>query len=90
MLRDAADTVKKVSMELGGNAPMIVHDDADIEAVLDAAVPPSTPMPGRSASRPTGSFVHESLHDAFVEGFAARAAALRLGDGLDPTRSSAP
>ncbi len=90
MLRDAADTVKKASMELGGNAPMIVHDDADIEAVLDAAVPAKYANAGQVCITPDRFLVHESRHDAFVEGFAARAAALRIGDGLDPDTQLGP
>jgi succinate-semialdehyde dehydrogenase/glutarate-semialdehyde dehydrogenase len=90
MLRDAADTVKKVSMELGGNAPMIVHDDVDLDAVLDAAVPTKYANAGQVCVTPDRFFVHESRYDAFVDGFAARAAALKLGDGLDPETQMGP
>jgi succinate-semialdehyde dehydrogenase/glutarate-semialdehyde dehydrogenase len=90
MLRDAAATVKKVSMELGGNAPLIVYDDADLELALSVAVPTKYANAGQVCVTPDRFFVHESLHDAFVDGFAARAAALRLGDGLDPAVQMGP
>ncbi|MBB6469125.1 succinate-semialdehyde dehydrogenase/glutarate-semialdehyde dehydrogenase [Aminobacter lissarensis] len=90
MLRDAADTVKKVSMELGGNAPLIVFDDADLETALNVSVPTKYANAGQVCVTPDRFFVHESLHDAFVEGFAARAKALKLGDGLDPSVQMGP
>lgn len=90
MIRDAAATLKKVTMEIGGNAPLIVHADADLEAVLDAAVPTKFANAGQVCVTVDRFFIHESLHDAFVAGFAARAAALRLGDGLDPAVQMGP
>ncbi len=90
MIRDAADTVKKVSMELGGNAPLIIHDDADLESVLDLTVPTKFANCGQVCVTPDRIFVHDSLHDDFVEGFVARAAKIRLGDGLDPDTGMGP
>ncbi len=90
MIRDAAATVKKVSMELGGNAPLIVYDDADLQQALDLAVPTKYANCGQVCVTPDRFFVHDSLHDAFVEGFVARAARIRLGDGLDPETGMGP
>jgi len=90
MIRDAADTLKKVSMELGGNAPLIVYDDADMELALNVAVPTKYANAGQVCVTPDRFFVHESLHDIFVEGFVARATAIRLGDGLDPAVGMGP
>ena len=90
MIRDAADTVKKVSMELGGNAPLIVFDDADVDAVLDVAVPTKYANCGQVCVTPDRFFVHESLHDRFVDGFVERASRLKLGDGLDPDVQMGP
>ncbi|RWR27581.1 NAD-dependent succinate-semialdehyde dehydrogenase [Sinirhodobacter populi] len=90
MIRDAADTVKKVSMELGGNAPLIVYDDADLENALDLTVPTKFANCGQVCVTPDRIFVHDSLHDAFVEGFVARTAKIRLGDGLDPDTGMGP
>ena len=85
MIRDAADTLKKVSMELGGNAPLIVYEDADLETALNVAVPTKFANAGQVCVTPDRFYVHESLHDAFVERFASRAKAIKLGDGLDPS-----
>ncbi|WP_439615801.1 NAD-dependent succinate-semialdehyde dehydrogenase [Shinella sp.] len=83
MIRDSAETVKRVSMELGGNAPMIVFDDADLDRALDLAVPTKYANAGQVCVTPDRFYVHESLHDRFADGFAARAKALKLGHGLD-------
>lgn len=83
MIRDAAATVKKVSMELGGNAPLIVYDDADLQNALDLTVPTKFANCGQVCVTPDRIFVHDSLHDAFVEGFIERASKIKLGDGLE-------
>ena len=90
MIRDAADTVKKVSMELGGNAPLIVFDDADLDMALDVSVPAKYANCGQVCVAPDRFFVHESLHDRFVEGFVERASKIKLGDGLDPETGMGP
>ena len=90
MIRDAAATLKKVSMELGGNAPVIVYDDADLEACLNVAVPTKFANAGQVCVTGDRFYVHESLHDAFVDGFVARAKAIKLGDGLDPSVAMGP
>ena len=90
MIRDAADTMKKVSMELGGNAPLIVYDDADLETALNVAVPTKYANAGQVCVTPDRFYVHESLHDAFIDGFATRAKAIKLGDGLDATVGMGP
>jgi len=90
MIRDAADTVKKVSMELGGNAPLIIHDDADLQAALDLTVAAKFANCGQICVAPDRIFVHDGLHDAFVEGFIARAAQITLGDGLQPETGMGP
>ncbi len=90
MIRDAADTLKKVSMELGGNAPLIVYDDADLEVALNAAVPTKFANAGQVCVTADRFYIHESLHDAFVEGFVARTRAIKLGDGMDPSVTMGP
>lgn len=90
MIRDAADTLKKVSMELGGNAPLIIYDDADLELALNVSVPTKFANAGQVCVTADRFFVHERLHDAFVEGFVKRAAAIKLGDGLDPDVGMGP
>lgn len=90
MLRDAADTVKKTSMELGGNAPLIVYDDADLELALNVSVPTKFANAGQVCVTADRFFIHESLHDAFVKGFVQRAKALKLGDGMDAATQMGP
>jgi succinate-semialdehyde dehydrogenase/glutarate-semialdehyde dehydrogenase len=90
MIRDAADTMKKVPMELGGNAPLTVYQDADLETALSVAVPTKFANAGQVCVTPDRFYVHDSLHDAFVEDFAARAKAIKLGDGLDPSVGLGP
>lgn len=90
MIRDAAETVKKVSMELGGNAPLIVFDDADLDGALEVSVQTKFANCGQVCVTPDRFFIHESLHDAFVEGFVERASQIRLGDGLDADVAMGP
>jgi succinate-semialdehyde dehydrogenase/glutarate-semialdehyde dehydrogenase len=90
MVRDAATTMKRVTMELGGNAPMIVFDDADVGKVLDLTVPTKFANAGQVCVAPDRFFVHETLHDEFVDGFARRAGALKLGHGLEETTQMGP
>lgn len=90
MIRDSAETVKRVSMELGGNAPMIVFEDADLDKALDLAVPTKYANAGQVCVTPDRFYVHEALHDRFAEGFAARAKALKLGHGLDEATQMGP
>jgi len=90
MIRDAAATVKKVSMELGGNAPLIIFDDADLDSALDLAVATKFANCGQVCVTPDRFFVHDRLHDAFVEGFVSRARRIRLGDGLNPDTGMGP
>ena len=90
MIRDAAATMKRVSMELGGNAPMIVFDDADLDKTLDLAVPTKYANAGQVCVTPDRFYVHESIYKPFAEGFAARAKALKVGNGLDEATQMGP
>jgi len=81
LMRQAADTVKKASMELGGNAPFIVFDDADIDAALDGAMASKYRNAGQTCVCANRFFVQSGVYDAFVEKFSARVAALSIGDG---------
>ena len=82
--------MKKVSMELGGNAPVIVYSDADIEAALNVAVPTKFANAGQVCVTGDRFYIHESVHDRFVAGFVERAKAIKLGDGLDPSTGMGP
>ncbi len=90
MIRDAAVTMKRVSMELGGNAPMIVFDDADVEKTLELAVPTKYANAGQVCVTPDRFYVHESLLKPFADGFAARAKALKVGSGLEDSTQMGP
>lgn len=90
MIRDAAKTVKKVSMELGGNAPCIIYDDADLGLALDACVLTKFANAGQVCVSPDRFFVHESLYDDFVGEFVKRARAIRLGDGMEEDTEMGP
>jgi succinate-semialdehyde dehydrogenase/glutarate-semialdehyde dehydrogenase len=90
MIRDAAATLKRVSMELGGNAPVLVFDDVDLDATLDLAVPTKFANAGQVCVSPDRFYVHESLHDRFVASFTKRAGALRVGNGFDEATQMGP
>ena len=77
-------------MELGGNAPVIVFDDVNLDAVLDLCVPAKFANAGQVCVTGDRFYVHESLHGKFVSGFAARAKALKLGNGLDEQTQMGP
>ena len=90
MLRDAAGTFKRATMELGGNAPVIVFDDANLEATLDICVPVKFANAGQVCVTGDRFYVHDSIYGKFVDGFAARAKALKLGHGLDDATQMGP
>lgn len=78
----AAKNVVKSSMELGGNAPLIVFDDADLERAVDGAVLAKLRNGGQSCIAANRIFVQDGIADAFVEGFTERMAAVRLGHAV--------
>lgn len=90
MLRDAAQTFKRATMELGGNAPVIVFDDAQLEVTLDIVAAVKFANAGQVCVTGDRFYVHESLYAKFVDGFAARAKALKLGHGLDEATQMGP
>jgi succinate-semialdehyde dehydrogenase / glutarate-semialdehyde dehydrogenase len=77
-------------MELGGNAPVIVFDDAALEATLDIVVAVKFANAGQVCVTGDRFYVHDSLYSKFVEGFASRAKALKLGHGLDDATQMGP
>ena len=90
MIRDSAATLKRVSMELGGNAPVLVFEDADVEQVLDLSVPVKFANAGQVCVTADRFYVHERLVKPFVAGFTARARALKLGHGLEESTQMGP
>src|SRR4249919_632113 len=83
LLHEAADNVVKPAMELGGNAPFIVFEDADIDAAVEGAMIAKMRNMGEACTSANRFYVHESVHDAFAARFAERMQALRVGNGLD-------
>lgn len=90
MIRDSASTIKRLSMELGGNAPVVVFDDADLEKALDLSVATKFANCGQVCVTADRFYVHESLFDAFVEGFSRRAQKIKVGYGLDQGTEMGP
>jgi len=82
LLREAADNVVKPAMELGGNAPFIVFEDADIDAAIEGAMIAKMRNMGEACTAANRFFVHEQVHDEFARKFAARMAGLKMGNGL--------
>jgi succinate-semialdehyde dehydrogenase/glutarate-semialdehyde dehydrogenase len=76
-------TVKRVSLELGGNAPLIVFDDADLDAAVDGAIVCKYRNAGQTCVCANRIYVQAGIYDAFVERLQARVAAMRIGNGLD-------
>ena len=90
LMRLATDNVLRTTMELGGHGPVLVFADADIERALDTLVPHKLRNAGQVCVSPTRFLIEESVFDRFASGFAERAAALRVGDGLDPESRMGP
>ncbi|WP_318393357.1 NAD-dependent succinate-semialdehyde dehydrogenase [Enterobacter sp.] len=83
LVRNAAETMKKVSMELGGNAPYIVFDDADIDAAVQGAVANKFRNAGQVCVSVNRFYIHESIYDTFVNKLASAVKALKVGNGMD-------
>lgn len=84
ILRDAAPTVKRVLLELGGHAPFIVFDDADLDAAVADCVAAKFVTSGQDCLAANRIFVHRSVHAMFVERLVAATAALKVGPGQEP------
>ncbi|HWU26835.1 MAG TPA: NAD-dependent succinate-semialdehyde dehydrogenase [Rhizomicrobium sp.] len=81
LMRQCASTVKKVSLELGGNAPFIVFDDADLDAAVEGAILSKYRNMGQTCVCANRFLVQERIYDAFAEKLAVRVRALKVGDG---------
>jgi len=90
ILRHAADGIKKVSMELGGHAPVIVHEDYDPVAAAEKLTATKFRNCGQVCISPSRFYVHRSLAKPFENAFAATAAKLVVGDGLQPGVTTGP
>ena len=86
----AADGIKRMTMELGGHAPVLVFDDCDLEKTLDMVVPQKFRNAGQVCVSPTRFYVQSSIYDAFLDGFAKRTASVTTGNGLDAATNMGP
>ena len=90
LMAQSAATVKKVALELGGNAPFIVFDDADIDAAVEGAVASKYRNTGQTCICTNRFLVQSKVHDAFVEKLTAKVAALKIGSGFEEGVAQGP
>ena len=90
LIAQSAGTVKRLSMELGGNAPFIVFDDADLDAAIDGVMIAKFRNAGQTCVCANRILVQESAYDAFVAKLIARTRALKVGNGADPAVAIGP
>jgi succinate-semialdehyde dehydrogenase/glutarate-semialdehyde dehydrogenase len=83
LLHEAADNVVKPAMELGGNAPFLVFEDADIDAAIEGAMIAKMRNMGEACTAANRFYVHEKVHDEFAKKLSAKMGALKMGNGLD-------
>ena len=82
LMKLAADTMTRITLELGGHAPVLIFDDCDLEKTLDMVVPQKFRNAGQVCVSPTRFYVQRGIYDAFLKGFAERTAKVKVGDGL--------
>src|SRR5215213_9219101 len=82
LMKLCADSMTRVTMELGGHAPVLIFDDCDLEKTLDMVVPQKFRNAGQVCVSPTRFYVQRGIYDAFIKGFAERTAKVKVGDGL--------
>ena len=83
LIAKAASTIKKVSMELGGHAPLIIFDDADIDEAVEGAMANKYRNSGQVCVSANRIFVHEKIYDEFAKKFSEKSAALKVSDGRE-------
>ncbi|MFC6634398.1 betaine-aldehyde dehydrogenase [Microbulbifer taiwanensis] len=90
VMRAAADTLKGVTLELGGKSPLIVFDDANLDNAVGAALLGNFYTQGQICTNSTRVFVQESIREKFIEKLVARAGKMKVGDPLDPDTDVGP
>lgn len=86
----AVRDMKRMTLELGGHAPVVIFDDINVDAVAKAAATAKYRNAGQVCTSPTRFYVHESIHDQFVKKFAEVAKTIDVGDGFDPATTMGP
>jgi succinate-semialdehyde dehydrogenase/glutarate-semialdehyde dehydrogenase len=89
-MRQCADTVKRLSLELGGNAPFIVFDDADLDAAVEGAIQSKYRNSGQTCVCANRLLIQSGIHDAFAERLAERVRGLKVGPGAEPGVAQGP
>ncbi|BDR15092.1 NAD-dependent succinate-semialdehyde dehydrogenase [Vibrio sp. STUT-A11] len=84
LIKQCADTIKRTSMELGGNAPFIVFDDANIDEAVKGAIASKFRNAGQTCVCANRFYVQDAVYDQFVEKFKAAVAELKVGNGIEP------
>jgi len=90
LMKQAAEKVLRVSMELGGNAPFVVFEDADLDKAVEGAMVAKFRNIGQACTAANRFHVHEAVADAFAERLRARIAAFKVGDGADESNNIGP
>src|SRR5215213_6418241 len=90
LMRLAADSMTRITMELGGHAPVLIFDDCDLEKTLDMVVPQKFRNAGQVCVSPTRFYVQRGIYDAFLKGFAERTQKVKVGDGLQADTRMGP
>lgn len=90
LMRQSADTIKKLSLELGGNAPFIVFDDADLDAAVEGAMASKFRNSGQTCVCANRLYVHDRVYDAFVAKLRIAVGKLHIGDGAEAGVNQGP
>ncbi|MBB3255471.1 succinate-semialdehyde dehydrogenase/glutarate-semialdehyde dehydrogenase [Paraburkholderia bannensis] len=90
LMQQCAPTVKKIALELGGHAPFIVFDDADIDAAVEGAVISKYRNAGQTCVCTNRFYVHDAIYDAFIEKLAAASRRIKVGNGFDAGVNQGP
>lgn len=90
LMRQCSDQIKRISFELGGNAPFIVFDDADIDAAVEGAIQAKFRNAGQTCVSANRLYVQSSVYTEFAEKFMERVRTLKVGDGFDPDVAIGP
>ncbi|GMG85214.1 NAD-dependent succinate-semialdehyde dehydrogenase [Paralimibaculum aggregatum] len=90
LMRQCSDQIKKVSLELGGNAPFIVFDDADLDAAVEGAMISKYRNNGQTCVCANRIYVQDAVYDAFAEKLAAAVARMKIGDGFEEGVTTGP
>ncbi len=90
LYQNSGSTLKRISLELGGNAPFIIFSDCDLDKVSSDLLNVKIRTAGQSCTAPNRVFVHEEIYDKFISTFLSKFSVLKVGDGLDPATDISP